>query len=63
MDMMTNPAVQPYLDALRSLPFIQELDFSEQHGKPDLGIDGILTLSDPSRDTCLFRPTEAILFG
>jgi len=40
----TDPTVRPYLDTLRALPFIQELQFSEPHGQKDAGVDGILTL-------------------
>lgn len=46
-EMTTSPAIRPYLDALRALPFVRELGFSEQHDRPDMGVDGILTLSTP----------------
>jgi hypothetical protein len=47
--MATNSALRPYLDALRALPFVQELQFSKPPAEKDLGVDGILTLRTPQR--------------
>ena len=55
MDIMrANAPVQPYLAALRELPFVQEVRFSEEHGKPDVGIDGTLTLRTPQKTHIFF---------
>lgn len=55
MDMLaSNPTVRPYLDTLRALPFVQELQFSEPHGQKEVGVDGILTLRTPQRIHAFF---------
>lgn len=52
-NMPARPSVQPYLDVLRELPFVQEVRFSED-GKKDVGIDGILTLKTPQKTHVFF---------
>lgn len=46
-------SVQPYLDVLRELPFVQEVRFSED-SKNNIGIDGILTLKTPQKTHVFF---------
>jgi hypothetical protein len=52
--MIPRDPIRQSLDALRALPFVQELHFSEQADPKDEGLDGVLTLRTPKKTHSFF---------
>src|SRR5579871_1545685 len=52
--MRSSPSIDPFLEQIRTLPFIKSLDFSRGNRAVDSAADGILTLRTP-KGTYSFR--------
>ena len=45
--MQLKPTIQPFLEQLRALPFVTDLDFSSEDRRNDREVDGILKIHAP----------------
>src|SRR6266705_826589 len=45
--MQSKPNIQPFLEQLRALPFVTDLDFSEEGRRNDREFDGIIKIRAP----------------
>lgn len=50
--------IEPYLDAIRALPFVENLEFSQEAKERDSGIDGTLKLHTPKGTQVYFVETK-----